>query len=99
MSWWNPFNLCIALNFLWENPFHPEYHPFLMKFVIFGLGVSVDIRPLPGAWVSELLSLFLGVKDHTNQFNKLQLIQKLLIKICLLYVLHTFCDYLVQQNK
>ena len=26
-----------------------------MKFLIFGLGASVDIRPHPGAWVAELL--------------------------------------------
>ena len=31
-----------------------------MKFAIFGLSASVDIRQLPGAWVAELL----GVKDH-----------------------------------
>ena len=30
-----------------------------MKFSIFGL-VSVDIRPLPGAWVAELLGVVLG---------------------------------------
>ena len=26
-----------------------------MKFAIFGLSASVDIRPLSGAWVAELL--------------------------------------------
>ena len=26
-----------------------------MKFAIFGLSASVDIKPLPGAWVVELL--------------------------------------------
>ena len=34
-----------------------------MKFAIFGLA-SVDIRPLPGAWVAELLGVVLGVQDH-----------------------------------
>ena len=32
-----------------------------MKFAIFA---SVDIRPLPGAWVVELLGVVLGVQDH-----------------------------------
>ena len=32
-----------------------------MKFPIFGLSTSVDIRPLPGAWVMELLGV---VQDH-----------------------------------
>ena len=32
-----------------------------MKFAIFG---SVDIRPLPGAWVAELLGVVLGVQDR-----------------------------------
>ena len=31
-----------------------------MKFAIFGLSASVDIRPLPGAWVAELLGVILG---------------------------------------
>ena len=31
-----------------------------MKFTIFELSASVDIRLLPGAWVAELL----GVQDH-----------------------------------
>ena len=35
-----------------------------MKFAIFGLSASVDIRPLPGAWVVELLGVVLGVQDH-----------------------------------
>ena len=35
-----------------------------MKFAIFGLSASVDIRPLPGAWVAELLGVVLGVQDH-----------------------------------
>ena len=35
-----------------------------MKFPIFGLSASVDIRPLPGAWVAELLGVVLGVQDH-----------------------------------
>ena len=35
-----------------------------MKFPIFELSESVDIRPLPGAWVSELLDVVLGVQDH-----------------------------------
>ena len=33
-----------------------------MKFPIFGLSASVDIRPLPGAWVAELLGVVLGEK-------------------------------------
>ena len=37
-----------------------------MKFATFGLqfSASVDIRPLPGAWVAELLGVVLGVQDH-----------------------------------
>ena len=35
-----------------------------MKFAIFGLSASVDIRLLPGAWVAELLGVVLGVQDH-----------------------------------
>ena len=35
-----------------------------MKFAIFGLSASVDIRPLPGAWVTELLGVVLGVRDN-----------------------------------
>ena len=35
-----------------------------MKFAIFRLGASVDIRPLPGARVEELLGVVLGVQDH-----------------------------------
>ena len=34
-----------------------------MKFAIFGLSASVEIRPLPGAWVVELLGVVLGVQD------------------------------------
>ena len=41
-----------------------NYHQFLMKCAIFGLGASVDIRPLSGAWVAELLAVVLGVQDH-----------------------------------
>ena len=37
-----------------------------MKFAIFGLSASVDIRPLPGAWVAEVLGVVLGVQDHKN---------------------------------
>ena len=37
-----------------------------MKFPIFGPSASVDIRPLPGAWVAELLGVVLGVQDHKN---------------------------------
>ena len=36
-----------------------------MKFAIFGLqNASVDIRPLPGAWVAELLDVILEVQDR-----------------------------------
>ena len=35
-----------------------------MKFAIFGLGASVDIKRLAGAWVAELLGVVLGVQDH-----------------------------------
>ena len=49
-----------------------------MKFAIFGLGLldncaSVVIRPLPGAWVAELLSVVLGVQDH----KKIQFLMQL----------------------
>ena len=37
-----------------------------MKFTIFRLSATVDIRPLPGAWVAELLGVVLGVQDHKN---------------------------------
>ena len=36
----------------------------LMKFAIFGLSASVDIRPLPGARGAELLGVVLRVQDH-----------------------------------
>ena len=35
------------------NPFNAQQ--FLMKFAIFKLSASVDIRPLSGVWVAELL--------------------------------------------
>ena len=35
-----------------------------MKFPTFGLSASVDVRPLPGARVAELLGVVLGVQDH-----------------------------------
>ena len=35
-----------------------------MKFAIFGLCASVDIKLLPGEWVAELLGVVLGVQDH-----------------------------------
>ena len=35
-----------------------------MKFPIFGLSASVDIRPPPGAWIAELLGVVPGVQDH-----------------------------------
>ena len=35
-----------------------------MKFAIFGLSASVDIRPLSGAWVTELLGVVLLIKDE-----------------------------------
>ena len=35
-----------------------------MKFAIFGVSASVDIRLLSGAWVAELLGFVLGVQDH-----------------------------------
>ena len=35
-----------------------------MKFAIFGLSASVDVRPLPGAWVTELLGVILGAHDY-----------------------------------
>ena len=34
-----------------------------MKFPIFGFSASVDIRPLPGAWVAELLCCPRAVQD------------------------------------
>ena len=36
-----------------------------MKFAIFELSASVDIRPLVGAWVAEIV---LGVQDHKYTF-------------------------------
>ena len=39
------------------NPLSAEH--ILMKFPIFGLSASVDIRSLPGAWVAELLGVLL----------------------------------------
>ena len=35
-----------------------------MKFALFELSASVDVRPLPGVWVAELLGVVLGVQDH-----------------------------------
>ena len=35
-----------------------------MKFAIFELSASVDIRPLHGAWIAELLGVVLGIQDH-----------------------------------
>ena len=35
-----------------------------MKFAIFELSASVDIRSLPDAWVAELLGVILGVQDR-----------------------------------
>ena len=35
-----------------------------MRFAIFELSASVDIRPLPGAWVAELLGVTLGVQNR-----------------------------------
>ena len=37
-----------------------------MKFAIFGLSASVDLRPLPGAWVAELLGVVLEIQHHKN---------------------------------
>ena len=40
-----------------------------MKFAIFGLSASVDIRQLPGAWVAELLGVVLrGPGPIKDQF-------------------------------
>ena len=44
------------------NPLSAEH--ILMKFSLFGLSASVDIRQLPDAWVAELLGVVLGVQDH-----------------------------------
>ena len=35
-----------------------------MKFASFELSALVEIRPLPGAWVAELLGVVLRVQDH-----------------------------------
>ena len=43
------------------NPLTAEH--YLMKFSLFA---SVDIRPLPGTLVAELLGIVLGVQDHKN---------------------------------
>ena len=37
---------------------------FLKKYEGIPFSASVDIRPLPGAWVAELLGVALGVQDH-----------------------------------
>ena len=50
--------------FKFSKDFNPLCQAYLMKFPIFGLCASVDIRPLPGAWVAELLGVVLGVQDH-----------------------------------
>ena len=42
-----------------------------MKFTIFGLGTSIDIRPLSGAWVAELVGVILGVQDHKKIRRKI----------------------------
>ena len=41
-----------------------------MKFAIFG--ASVDISPLPGAWVVELLGFVLVVQDHKKMKFSMQ---------------------------
>ena len=35
-----------------------------MKFAIFGLSGSVEIKPLPGAWIGKLVGVVLGAQDH-----------------------------------
>ena len=44
-----------------------------MKFDIFGLTATVDIRPLPGAWVAELLGVHsrgpVPIKDEISMGN------------------------------
>ena len=60
---WKNWKFLNFFHFFLFNPF--TYHPFLMKFAFYGLfPTSVDIRPLPGAWVVELLGVVLGVQDH-----------------------------------
>ena len=49
----NSIYLLIEFILFYFNPLSKS-HPYLMKFAIFG---SVDIRPLPGAWVAELLGV------------------------------------------
>ena len=39
-------------------------HPIFDEICYFWACVSVDIRPLPGAWVADLLGVVLGVQDH-----------------------------------
>ena len=63
---------CLICTWLWMNCHSrkiklcsPIVNPLsLMRFAIFGLSASVDIRQLPGAWVAELLGVVLEVQDH-----------------------------------
>ena len=52
------------MNWKYRQRQHFNYHQFLMKFNIFGFRASVDIKPLPGAFVAELLGVVLGVQDR-----------------------------------
>ena len=40
--------------------------PSIFDEICYTYSASVDIRPLPGAWVAELLGVVLGVQDHKN---------------------------------
>ena len=61
---WNPLGKVRIYIFLKIPLTFYNAQQFLMKFAIFGLSASVDIRPLPDAWVAELLGVVLGVQDH-----------------------------------
>ena len=47
--------------------FKPLSAIHLKKFAIY-FCASVDIRPLAGAWVADLLGIVLGVQDHKTGF-------------------------------
>ena len=54
-------NLRIYSEYLSFNPLSAKQ---IDEFSIFGLNASVDIRPLPGAWVAELLGVILRVQNR-----------------------------------
>ena len=66
-----------------------------MKFSIFGLSASVDIRPLPGVWVAELLGVVLGIQDNKiSNFHceYTSMAAKELQRLIILFLQHLFVD-------